>query len=190
MAIPEVGREEKISSSKLAVVQYFILALVLGLSFRLWRLQIVGSEKYEQLAQENRIREVPVLAPRGKILDREGRIIVDNYPSFSALLLREDNGIKLTPADYQKYAEVLHIPVEQIRQRIVRTSTQGTPVVVKDEITFDELSYIESHQDQLPMLEVMSVSRRLYPKSGFAAHAIGYVGQVSEAMLNMPQYEM
>ncbi len=186
----DVTREEKVSSSKLAYFQYFILALMVALSFRLWRLQIVGSEKYEQLALENRIREVPVLAPRGKILDREGRIIVDNYPSFSALLLREDNGVRLTTSDYEKYATVLHLPVDQIKQRVGRASTQGTPIVVKDEITFDELSYIESHKDQLPMLEVMSVSRRLYPKNGFAAHAIGYVGQVSEAMLNQPQYEM
>ncbi|MEO8725445.1 MAG: penicillin-binding protein 2 [Acidobacteriaceae bacterium] len=185
-----VQREEKVASSKLAFFQYFVLALMLALSFRLWRLQIVGSEKYAQLALENRIREVPVLAPRGKILEREGRVIVDNYPSFSALLLREDNGERLSAADYQKYADALHISIEQIKQRIRGSATQGTPVVVKDEVSFDELSYIESHRDQLPMLEVMSVSRRLYPKNGFAAHLIGYVGQVSEAMLDQPQYEL
>ncbi|MBV9669543.1 MAG: penicillin-binding protein 2, partial [Acidobacteriales bacterium] len=181
---------EKVSGGKLSVFQYVILAIMLALSVRLWRLQIIGSEKYEQMALDNRIREVPVLAPRGKILDREGRVIVDNYPSFSALLLREDNGVKLMPSDYAKYADALHLTVDQVRQRINRASTQGTPVVVKDEVNFDELSYIESHKDDLPMLEVMSVSRRLYPKNGFAAHAIGYVGQVSEAMLNRPEYEM
>ena len=188
--MPAVNREEKVASTKLAVIQYVILAIILMLSFRLWKLQVVGSDKYQQLAEANRVREVPVLAPRGKILDREGRVIVDNYPSFSALLLRENNGVKLTPADYQKYADVLHIPVEQVRDRVRRAGSQSTPVVVKDEITFDELSYIESHRDDLPQLDVMSVSRRLYPKNGFAAHVIGYVGQVSEQMLNQPAYEM
>ncbi len=190
MATPIVAREEKVSPVKLVVFQWVILAIVLLLGFRLWRLQIVGSEKYEQLAEANRIREVPVLAPRGKLLDREGRVLVDNYPSFSALLLRENNGVRLTAADFKLYADALHVPLQQIKQRISRASTQGTPVVVKDEISFDELSYIESHRDSLPELEVMSVSRRLYPKNGFAAHLIGYVGEVSEDMLNQPQYEM
>src|SRR5947209_3038577 len=188
---PVFGRErEKVSGAKLAVFQYVILGILLALGFRLWKLQIIGSGKYEQMALDNRIRDVPVLAPRGKILDRDGRILVDNYPSFSALLLREDNGVRLNPADYPKYADALHMTLEQVRQRISRASTQGTPVVVKDEVNFDELSYIESHRDELPMVEVMSVSRRLYPKNGFAAHAIGYVGEVSEAMLNRPEFEM
>ena len=83
------GREEKVPQIRLTAVQYVILAIFILLAFGLWRLQVVHQEKYDALAQMNRIREVPILAPRGKILDREGRIIVDNYPSFSALLLRD-----------------------------------------------------------------------------------------------------
>ena len=85
-----IGKEEKVAASKLLIVQYAILAIFLVLLFGLWRLQISGSDKYESLAEQNRIRTFPILAPRGKILDREGRIIVDNYPSFSALLIREN----------------------------------------------------------------------------------------------------
>ena len=66
-------------------MQYIILGIFLILAYGLWRLQVVQSDFYSALAEKNRIRDVPILAPRGKILDREGRVIVDNYPSFSAL---------------------------------------------------------------------------------------------------------
>ena len=83
------GRKEKISPPKLTVVQYVTLVVFLVLAYGLWSLQIRKSGEYESRAEQNRVRRVPILAPRGKILDREGRIIVDNYPSFSALLLRD-----------------------------------------------------------------------------------------------------
>jgi penicillin-binding protein 2 len=83
------GRDEKVSSIRLTAVQYIILIVFMILAYGLWRLQVMQSDFYAQLAEKNRIRNVPILAPRGKILDRQGRIIVDNYPSYSALLLRD-----------------------------------------------------------------------------------------------------
>src|SRR5213082_4127352 len=84
-----LNREEKIPAVKLSIAQYSILGIFLVLAFGLWRLQVSGSDRYESLAERNRIRTIPILAPRGKILDREGRIIVDNRPSSSVLLLRD-----------------------------------------------------------------------------------------------------
>src|SRR5271165_254796 len=83
------GRDEKVSQLRLTAVQYILLGIFLVLAFGLWRLQVARSEYYTSLAEQNRVKQVPILAPRGKILDREGRIIVDNYPSFSVLLLRD-----------------------------------------------------------------------------------------------------
>ena len=83
------GRDEKVSPMRLTAVQYIILAIFLVLDLRPMALAGFAKRSYSTLAEKNRIREVPILAPRGKILDREGRIIVDNYPSFSALLLRD-----------------------------------------------------------------------------------------------------
>jgi len=84
-----LGRDEKIPPSKLTLAQYGILAIFLILGFGLWRLQVSGNEKYLAQAEGNSIRDVDVLAPRGKILDREGRVIVDNYPSFTAFVMRD-----------------------------------------------------------------------------------------------------
>ena len=83
-------RESKLPQTRLAVISYVIVGLIGLLLFGFWRLQIVDSDRYAQLAERNRIRTIPVIAPRGSMLDRNGRVLVDNYPSFSVLLLRDD----------------------------------------------------------------------------------------------------
>ncbi len=185
-----LGREEKVSQLRLTAVQYMLLGVFLVLAFGLWRLQVARSDYYNNLAEQNRIKQIPILAPRGKILDREGRIIVDNYPSFSVLLLRDQNRDLMADAD--KIAAGLHMEPDQLRVRLKRmVSTPGyQPMFLKDDITPDELAFIESHRAELPELETIIVHRRLYPKNGFMAHVIGYVGQVSEDMLNQPQWEL
>lgn len=184
------GREEKVSPIRLTAVQYIILAVFLVLAYGLWRLQVMQSDKYALLAEMNRVRNVPILAPRGKILDREGRVVVDNYPSFSALLLR-DSSRDLT-ADAEVIAQGLHLNPDEVRQRIRRFASMPRyqPIFLKDDITPSELAFIESHRNELPELDTIMAHRRLYPKNGFMAHLIGYVGEVSEDMLNQPQFEL
>src|SRR5437763_11815598 len=82
-----VARDEKPSQIRLTAVQYIILAIFLLLAYGLWKLQVSQSNMYATLAEQNRIRNVPILAPRGKIVDRNGRTIVDNYRSVTALRL-------------------------------------------------------------------------------------------------------
>src|SRR5437868_15414581 len=110
-------RDDKIPSIKLASVQYVILLVIGILVVRLWNLQVRGSERYLSLADQNRIRKVPILAPRGKIYDREGRILVDNYPSVSALLVREQMP-KDSAADIAKIAVGLPMHEDAIRDRM------------------------------------------------------------------------
>jgi penicillin-binding protein 2 len=184
------GRDEKVSSERLTAVQYIILVIFLVLAYGLWRLQVVQSEFYSAAAEKNRTREVPILAPRGKILDREGRIIVDNYPSFSALLLRDSTRDILADAD--AIAAGLHIDPKEVRERIRRFAftPQFRPIFLKEDITPDELAFVEAHRNELPELDTIVAHRRLYPRNGFMAHLIGYVGEVSEDMLNQPQWEL
>ncbi|MDP9268876.1 MAG: penicillin-binding protein 2 [Acidobacteriota bacterium] len=183
-------RGEKVPQIKLTFVQYAILVIFVVLTMRLARLQVASRDEYLALAEQNRVRKMPILAPRGKILDREGRIIVDNYPSFSVLLLRES--LKTNPPDIEKIADGLHMPAEEIRSRIRRFASQPPtqPMVLKDDVTPDELAFIEAHRNELSYLDTIMVHRRLYPKDGFMAHVIGYVGEVSEQMLNDPRYEL
>src|SRR5574340_1264434 len=183
------GREEKVSATRLTAVQYLILLIFLVLAYGLWRLQVMESDKYALLAEKNRIRNVPILAPRGKILDRQGRIIVDNYPSFSALLLRDSSHDLV--ADSALIAQGLHLDPKEVRQRIQHyaASPQYQPIFLKDDITPHELAFIEAHHNELPELDTIMAHRRLYPRNGVMSHVIGYVGEVSEEMLNQAQFE-
>ncbi len=185
-----LGRDEKVSQLRLTAVQYVLLGIFLLLAFGLWRLQVARNDYYNTLAEQNRIKQVPILAPRGKILDREGRIIVDNYPSFSVLLLRDQKRDVMADADL--IAAGLHIPPDELRARLKRMAAVPgyQPLFLKDDITPDELAFIESHRAELPELDTITVHRRLYPRNGFMAHVIGYVGQVSEDMLTQPQWEL
>ena len=184
------GRDEKVSALRLTAAQYIILGIFLVLAYGLWRLQVMQSDYYSLAAEKNRIRNVPVLAPRGKILDREGRTIVDNYPSFSALLLRDSS--RDLNADADLIAQGLHLDPNEVRARIRRFALmpQYQPIFLKEDITPDELQFIEAHRNELPELDTIMAHRRLYPRNGFMAHLIGYVGEVSEDMLNQPQFEL
>src|SRR6478672_3263009 len=146
------GRDEKVSGSRLTAVQYMILVVFLILAYGLWRLQVVQSDFYSALAEKNKTREVPILAPRGKILDREGRIIVDNYPSFSALLLREQPQ-ELEPK-IAKIAAGLHISVDDIHTLLRRYASRPKyePVVIKADVTPDEVAFIEANKSEIPEL--------------------------------------
>ena len=184
------GRDEKVSAMRLTAAQYVILGIFLILAYGLWRLQVMQSDYYSLAAEKNRIRNVPILAPRGKILDREGRTIVDNYPSFSALLLRDSS--RDLNADADLIAQGLHLDPNEVRTRIRRFASmpQYQPIFLKEDITPDELAFIDAHRNELPELDTIMAHRRLYPRNGFLAHLIGYVGEVTEDMLNQPQFEL
>jgi penicillin-binding protein 2 len=184
------NRDDKVSGLRLTAAQYIILAIFLVLAYGLWKLQVMESGYYTSAAEKNQIRNVPILAPRGKILDREGRVIVDNYPSFSALLLRDSS--RDLSADADLIAQGLHLDANEVRTRIRRFASmpQYQPIFLKEDITPDELAFIDAHRNELPELDTIVAHRRLYPRNGFMAHLIGYVGEVTEDMLNQPQFEL
>jgi penicillin-binding protein 2 len=183
-----LGKAEKLPPAKLAAVQYVIALILLILAVGLWRLEVAGADNFRALAEANRIRKVPVLAPRGRLFDREGRLLVDNYPSVSCFLLREQ--VKDINADLPLIAEGLHISVEQIQATLKRfqAAPKYQPIPLKQDITPDEQAFIEAHRNELPELETLDEQRRLYPRDGFAAHLIGYVGEISEDDLNKAKY--
>ena len=182
------GKAEKLPASKLHAAQYLIALVLVVLITGLWRLEVLGADNFRALAEANRIRKVPVLAPRGRLFDREGRLLVDNYPSVSCYLLREQ--VRDINADIPLIAQGLHIPVDQIQATLRRfqIAPKYQPIPLKQDITPDEQAFIEAHRNELPELETLDEQRRLYPRDGFAAHLIGYVGEISEDDLNKSKY--
>jgi penicillin-binding protein 2 len=188
MSINSSNRVEKLPSVKLAAVQYGILLMMLALAGGLWRLQVLGAANFQQLAEANRIRKEPIMAPRGKLFDRENRLIVDNYPSVTCFLVREQG--HNVDADLPLIAQGLNLDLDQLQATIkhYRSSPGYQPIPIKQDITADEQAFIAAHRNELPELETIDVERRLYPRDGFASHLIGYVGEVSEEDLNNPRF--
>jgi penicillin-binding protein 2 len=176
-----LGSEHKLPQGRLTFASYVIVCLTLLLLSGFWKYQILESEYYAQLAERNRIRSIPIIAPRGQMLDREGRVLVDNYPSFSVLLLRDDP--ELVKQSLPQIAAGLEIPLEELEQQLesARRLPRFHPIVIKYEATQADIAFIESHRVDLSVLELLMVHRRRYPAEGFLAHVAGYVGEASEA---------
>jgi len=177
------GRDTRLPQHRLTIFSYAVVGLLCLLLLGFWKLQVLDSDYYGQLAERNRIRSIPVIAPRGRMLDRQGHVVVDNYPSFSVLLLREDQ--PLLEQHLPEIAEGLEMPLEDLQQQIEasRGLPKFNPIVVKPEATPADIAFIESHRADLPLLELLMVHRRRYPSGGLLAHAIGYVGEVSEKQI-------
>jgi len=172
--------DSRMPQMRLKVVSFGIVAIITLLLSGFWKLQVVDSDHYTQLAERNSIRTIPIIAPRGNMLDREGRVLVDSYPSFSVLLLRDDAA--LLERTLPLVADGLNISLEDLRQQVdaARPLPKFQAIVVKPEASKADIAFIESHRADLPVLEMLLVHRRRYLRGGFMSHVSGYVGEVSE----------
>ncbi len=185
---PPLRDDTKFATGKIAFFQYLSVAIFLFLFAGFWDLQVRNPEVYSEQAERNRIKSLPLLAPRGKILDRDGRVIVDNHSSYSLILSREN----LKPEHIQPISVGLGLDYEGLEARIdrFRSRPRYEPIIIKNELTPGELAFVEAHRDPetFPEMELIRAQRRLYPQNGLAAHVIGYVGEISESELDQPEF--
>ena len=178
----------KFATGRITLFQYLALAVFLFLISGFWDLQVRNPEFYSEQAERNRIKALPIPAPRGKILDRDGRVIVDNHSSFSLMLLREN----LNVGEVRPIADGLGLDYNDLTSRLRRFSSQPRykPITIKDELTEGDLAFVEAHRGSagFPEMELIHAQRRLYPRNGMAAHVIGYVSEVSEGELNTAEF--
>ncbi len=175
--------DNRLPQGRLAVASYIIVGMIGVLLLGFWKLQVIDADKYSSMAERNRVRYIPVIAPRGRMLDRDGRVLVDNRPAFSVLLLRDE------PALVEKYlpgiSDGLGIPLDDLRDQLANTKNlpKFQPIIIKPDASRADIDFIESHRSDIPVLEMIPVSRRRYLPGGFLAHAAGYVGEVSEQQI-------
>jgi len=175
--------DNRLPQGRLAVASYIIVGMVGVILLGFWKLQVIDAEKYTSMALRNSVRSIPVIAPRGRMLDRDGRVLVDNHPSFSVLLLRDDP--VLVDNNLPAIAEGLGLAVEDLKEQLGTTKNlpKFQPIIIKPEASQADIAFIESHRSDIPILEMISVSRRRYLSGGFLSHATGYVGEVSEQQI-------
>ncbi|HTX36877.1 MAG TPA: penicillin-binding protein 2 [Bryobacteraceae bacterium] len=183
---PPLRDDTHFAASKIAIFQYVTVAIFLFLISGFWQLQVQNPDFYDQQAQANSIKSIPILAPRGRILDRDGRVIVDNHSSFSLILARDS----LKMEHLLPIAQGLDLDYTDLLTKVERFQNEPkyVPIKIKDELTPADLAFVDSHADFFPEMVKIEAQQRLYPQNGMLAHVIGYTGEISEAELDSPEF--
>jgi penicillin-binding protein 2 len=150
---------------------------------RFFQLQVLSGSAYRVKSDRNSVRQIPVAASRGLIYDREGRILVENRPSYSLYLI---------PHEYQKdllngvvTASILKISQDEIEQRIMDTGGGPfTPVRLIRDMDFGLLSIIEENRFDMPGIFYQVESVRTYPSAAYLSHTIGYLGEINKSEIS------
>jgi penicillin-binding protein 2 len=176
----------RVVQSRLAVLQALAVVLVAALVIQFWNLQVIRARHFRGLAENNRSRLVTLAAPRGALLDRGGKVLVGNRPSFNVVLVPElaDDLDRLVA----RLSRTLDVGEAAIRERLVRRQPYS-PVVVKTDATLADVAALEARRRELPEVSVEVVPLRSYPLASAAAHALGRVGEITERQLQQVEYK-
>ncbi len=168
---------------RLLAVAIVVILFMVVIVLRLWFLQIINGEEYENRAYGNRVRIRQLAPPRGHILDRHNREIVTNRPSFNVALIQEDSddlGNVL-----KRIAPVLDMDVSELWEKIRQASDtpRYVPVVLKEDIDWQTLAYLENHNHEFSGIRTEVQPVRVYHYEDLAANVIGYLGSISKKEL-------
>jgi penicillin-binding protein 2 len=182
MLTSDAYKDRQMVESRLLSLRLIFMAGFAALAIAFWLLQVVQHAKFEEMAANNHLRNIPLRAPRGVVLDRDGRILVENRYSFTIAIVRE----RTTHLDetMRRVAELTGVPEAGIREavhsRIREPKFRPLPVI--EHATFAQAAAVSARRLELPEVVVQRVPTRQYPE-GFAAHLFGYVGEIRETQL-------
>jgi penicillin-binding protein 2 len=171
----------RVVQSRLGIVQTVLVALLVLLGAQFWYLQVLRHREFKQKADTIQIRPVRIAAPRGALLDRNGRILVENRPSFNVVL--SPDHVEDLDGTIARLARVLQVGEGQIRERLARSAPPFGSVVVKVDASPDDVAALEARRLELPEASIQVVPLRSYPLAAAAAHALGRVGEVTDKQL-------
>ncbi|MEP6732003.1 MAG: penicillin-binding protein 2 [bacterium] len=164
------------------VAMLLILGVLLFITGGFFRSQIIQHQKYALQSETNRLREIPLPAPRGVIYDRNGKIIADNIVGYSVSILAV--GEDSLRAVLSRIGTVVSFSPHQLDQAVRRFHrSPGRPTVIIPDAGFDVVSVLEEHLSQFPGLLIQSSPRRFYPDGAAVSSFVGYTGEVTEADL-------
>ena len=177
---------------RLRVLQILILLLISVLGVRLYVLQVMKGSYYSERAENQRIRLLPITAPRGVIFDRNGKILVDSRPIYNIILSRDDvKNLETLNSLVEPFSTGLDIDPDYLRERFEQIKTQPAfeSIRIKENATPGDQAWVEAHQLEYPQLRVEAQPQRRYPENGTLAHVLGYVGEISPEQLELPKYK-
>ena len=166
---------------------FMIAGLLVFLSLGFFRSQVVQHAKYAVQSETNRLREIPLPAPRGMIYDRNNKVIADNVIGYSvSILAQKEDSLR---AVLQRLGGTINITAPQIEQAIRRfRRAPARPTVIIPDASFDVVSVLEEHRTQFPGLIIQSAPRRFYPDGPVVSPFVGYTAEISETELTQPGF--
>ncbi len=175
---------------RLRLIQALILVLLGLLGVRLYLLQIINGARYAEIAENQRIRLLPIPAPRGMLFDRNGNVLVDSRPIYSIILSRENTKGIDRYSLIKPLADGLMLDGEILRERFDQVKLQPAfeSILIKEGASQTDIAWVDAHQLELPALRVEQIPQRRYPTNGMLAHVLGYVGEISPEQLNKPEF--
>ena len=195
MFLPDRNRAPSTSqfTLRVAILSGIALAMFSLIFFRLWYLQVLSGDRYLAEAQNNRIREIQVHAPRGEILDRSGEVLVDNRTALALQVAPQDLPTEREQRErvLRRVAHVAGMSLADVRKEIREQTEElpASPVTLKREVDYPVVYYLQEHQAQLPGVTVERVFVRRYPEGTLGAHIFGYVSEVTAEQLEEPRYQ-
>lgn len=181
--------EEVVKSHDLRVNQILvILVFAMGVLFsRLFYLQIIKGKSLHEYSIKNRLREEVLWAPRGKIYDKNDRLLIDNRPRFDVVLVRQYLQQKNETLD--KLSKLINMERKKINKVLKKYSTEPKykPIIIKKNISFEELANIETLPGGLPGINVQVSIARNYLDEEVGSHLLGYISEISSSQL--PRYK-
>ncbi|HJQ10100.1 MAG TPA: penicillin-binding protein 2 [Gemmatimonadaceae bacterium] len=166
--------------------------LFLGVAFvvligAFFKTQVVQHKQYVLASQENRLRPIPLPAPRGIIYDRHGEVIAENLPAYSVSITAPNvDSLRSALAQLQPTLQLTQNDINLAVRRYRRAPTR--PTVILPDASIDIVSVLEEHRLDFPRLIIQSVPKRYYPDGPIVASFVGYTGEITENELNDPKY--
>ncbi len=166
----------------------FILLTLLGV--RLYYLQVVKGNYYSERAESQRVRFIPIPAPRGAIFDRNGKLLVDSRPTFNVVLSNEPLKTINVNERVDDYSRGLELDRQFVveRLKLIKQQNEFEAMVLKENADMRDITWVESHSLEFPELRVELQPQRYYPLGTTLAHALGYVGEISPKQLKEAAY--
>lgn len=163
---------------------FFVFLFLVGSFFRT---QVLQGARFVLQAETNRLREVPLPAPRGMILDRTGKVIAEDLPGFAiSLLARNEDTLRVM---MRHIGEVVPVSAEQIGAAVRRFRREPMrPTVLFPDASFELVSILEERRTEFPGLIIQSSPRRHYPDGPAVSAIVGYTGEISDAELETERF--
>ncbi|MFN2608340.1 MAG: penicillin-binding protein 2 [Acidimicrobiales bacterium] len=175
------------SRLRMGILAVVVVSLFAAMLARLWYLQVLAAPTLKVEAQRNSVRLVATEAVRGRILDRNGKVLVDNEVVDTVTFHRDHPDVKVTTKEVavlNRLSGVLAVPEADLESRLTdRRFTQLKPVPLVEGVPKEKVIYLREHAADFPGVDAVQLTRRSYPNGTLAAHLLGYVGQINDKEL-------